>query len=393
MGEIVTDTFQFPLCLLAYHHDQRERLDTIISHSLVTTGNRRESRLSQSERDGMDPNHTHRVIECAKDYCGVNPGNTKSLLERFREAESFIGEWKSKGRKTPLVRMPVKLVFEVRDGKGMSYDDFTILCAINAAMGRKTHAVITRPRIRAGMLGYNSGSWLFDAAGDITADGQKILKRRSDKAQPFTPKQLRCALDRLEKRNCFSRFQASRRRVFFSAGKMSSEEIGERLVKRLEDKLTKSTKISELQARLRELNGKGPLNGGPLNEGPLNGVEAEKPEGPLNGNGPVGGHSRANGGPLTGPLNAALNAAIVMQPANASEVMRARAREESLTLDQPAEQIPTAEQAQEFAATIKKNPSGELIGDWLAGYTIAPKGEWKRSLSHRLLSRRKSQTP
>lgn len=320
-------TFQFPLCLLAYHKDRRERMETIIAHALVTTGIRMERNMTEKERQGAPSNYSHRAVECSASYCGVSPGDYKRVVKRSQDADRFISEWKSSDRKTPIVRMLTKIVFEVRDGKGMTYDDFSILCAINAAMGRKTHAVVTKPRIRAGMMGYNSGSWLFSQDGELTADGIALLSRRDDGAQPYTPKQLRHALDRLEKRGCFSRFRASARRTYFSAGKMTAEEIGLRLVQKAEDKFKRTNRITELQDRLRALNKQGPLNRGPLNRD-----DRAESEGPLNREGPHGGHSGATDGPHDGPhvgplnasLNASLNAAIVMLPDNASKIMRER---------------------------------------------------------------------
>lgn len=317
----MNDTLQFQLALLAFGADVKERLDVIISTAIVQSGYLQASRLSAEKIEaeiGVAPKRKDFLaVQLGAKFSGIKFGSESSCLARHALAEKFIADWKQAGRKTPMVRILKGLVFEARDGKGISYQDFSIVCAVKAAMGSKTHSVVTKPRIRAGMLGYNSGSWLFDENGDLTGDGNGLLQARQDGAQPISPKQLRRALDRLEQRGFFSRFQASRRRVFFSAGKMTAEEIGERLVQRAETKLVKSGRVLELQTKLRALNGKGPL-GGPLNEGPLNRRPEDNTEGPLNSVGPLEGHSGATGGPLEGHLMLLNNAASVMRLDNAA---------------------------------------------------------------------------
>ena len=87
-------------------------------------------------------------------------------------------------------------VFDTRDGRGITYREFAVLCAIYSAIGDKELAIVTRERGRYRALGYRT-----------TAIMQAELPNRADKAQPLTerrfvmplqplPQQVLCPLHR-----------------------------------------------------------------------------------------------------------------------------------------------------------------------------------------------------
>ena len=51
-------------------------------------------------------------------------------------------------------------LFDTRDGHGITYREFSVLCAIYSVIGDKELAVITRERIRRCALGYRTAAIL-----------------------------------------------------------------------------------------------------------------------------------------------------------------------------------------------------------------------------------------
>ena len=232
-------------------------------------------------------------------FCGITLRSAAHIVRTHALAETFLADWRAKGRTVPMVRVGTTLLFEARDGKGISYRDFATLCAVNAALGKKPFAAITQPRIRAGMLGYSSSTWLFDEEGNLTRNGESLLQEREDGAVPLSRKQMRTTLDRLERRHFFARFLASPRRTFFSRS-LTNIELAKELLRREEAVTDNRRKMNDLREQIRQVKA-------------VNRTLNRAKTGPVTG-------------PQTGPLNAVADAATNAAP-NAANNPRLQANE------------------------------------------------------------------
>jgi hypothetical protein len=105
-----------------------------------------------------------------------------------------------------VVRLKTQLVFEARDGKGITPRELYVLAAIYSVIGRKQGPVlITQDRIRCRALGYKAKAVMASE-----------LHRRKDGAQPLSDWQLRSLLDRLQARKFFARVTYGRRLSYYS---------------------------------------------------------------------------------------------------------------------------------------------------------------------------------
>jgi hypothetical protein len=331
----MNDTLQFPLPLLAFGKNQRERLDTAIIYATFTTGQHRLKVLSPpqiaEELNGMKlPRHSGeitdeqiRVFALGGKFCGINspdtPGTAKVFLRSYQAAENFMQSWKSAGRTAPWTRVPKKMVFEARNGTAKTYLRFTALCAVNAAIGRKPFAIVTRNRVRAGMLGYSSGKILFDKFGNLTNAGIELLKGREEVQEPVSGSQVRTLLDNFAKTGLLNRFTPYRGSLTYysknnpdNPKNMTAEKIGEALLVRAR-RTGQNPKLKQLGELIRQAK-----QGQPL----LSGEGLEKS--PHNTDSPHNRETAAPSPPVHIPIatpsphNAAFNAALNASK-NASE--------------------------------------------------------------------------
>ena len=164
------DTLQFPLPLLAYGATHHDRCETIIIYATFATGLHRMKILSPSQVEEelageKLPKRSHevsdeeiKIMALGCKWCRIRTpettANAKLRRAHYQAAENFLQSWKLAGRTAPWTRVRKDMVFEARDGIAKTYHRFAALCAVNAAIGSKPFAVVTRNRVRAGMLGY-----------------------------------------------------------------------------------------------------------------------------------------------------------------------------------------------------------------------------------------------
>jgi hypothetical protein len=324
----MNDTLQFPLPLLAYESNHHDRCEAIITYATIATGKHRLSVLSPSqveeELDGENlPKINHeigedeiRIMFLGCKFCGIGRPESTSQAKwrwaRYQAAEQFLELWKGTGRTAPWTRVRKDMVFEARDSTAKTYQRFAALCAVNAAIGSKPFSVVTRNRVRAGMLGYSSGKVLFDDDGNLSTAGRKLLNSREDRQREIiTPSQARTLLDNFVKTRLLNRFSPYRGSfTYYSKNNpdnpknMTAEKIGEALLARAR-RTGKNPKLIRLGEQIRQARKVLTL---------LSGEGLEKP--PHNTDSP---HNREPAAPsppdhnpitTPSPLNAALNAAL-----------------------------------------------------------------------------------
>ena len=327
----MNETFQFPLPLLASGKNQQETMEAAISYAYISTGMHRLKVLSPSQVEEelsrvKLPKRNHeisdeeiRIIALGCVFCNVShPENTSQAKWRFRSyqaAADFLQSWKAAGRTAPWTRIPAKMAFEARDGTAKTYQRFTALCAVNAAIGSKPFAIVTRNRVRAGMLGYSSGKLLFDDDGNLTPEGRALLESREDQQRRvISTSQARTLLDNFVKTRLLNRFNPGNRGslTYYSKNRpddpknMTAEKIGAALLVRAQC-TGQNPKLKQLGELIRQAKQGQPLLSGdaveksPLNTDPPHNRETATPS-------PPDHHSIATPSPHNAAPNASLNA-------------------------------------------------------------------------------------
>jgi hypothetical protein len=290
----VNDTLQFPLPLLAYEKTHRDRLEAVITYATIATGKHRLTVLSPSQvdeelssvklpkRSREISDEEIRIMALGCIFCGIGrPENTSVAswrLARYKRAADFLQSWKAAGRTEPWTRVPKDMVFEAREGTSKTYQRFTALCAVNAAIGSKPFAVVTRNRVRAGMLGYSSGRILFDDDGNLMPEGRTLLENREDQQrEAISTSQTRTLLDNFVKTRLLNRFTPYRGSfTYYSKNRpddpnnMTPEKIGEALLARAK-RTAQNPMLKQLGERIRQARkGQPLLSGDDLEKSPLN---------------------------------------------------------------------------------------------------------------------------
>ncbi|MDR3413590.1 MAG: hypothetical protein P4L87_21990 [Formivibrio sp.] len=344
----VNDTLQFPLPLLAYKENHHDRCEAIITYATIATGMHRLGVLSppqiEQELDGENlPKRNRevsdeqiRIIALGCKWCGICRPETASQAvwrwERYQAVENFLHSWKAAGRTIPWTRVRKDMVFEARDGTEKTYHRFAALCAVNAAIGSKLFAVVTRNRIRAGMLGYASGKLLFGDGGNLTAEGRTLLESRADQQrQPISTSQARTLLDNFVKTRLLNRFTPYRGSFTYYSknnpedpANMTAEKIGAALLARAQ-RTSQNPKLQILGEQIRQAKqGKPLLSGDVLLSGDFSEASPHNTSSPHNGEAstqsPPDHHLIATQSPLNAALNAALNAT-ENAPLNAERIL------------------------------------------------------------------------
>ena len=326
----MNETFQFPLPLLACGKNQHETMAAAISYAYISTGLHRLKVLSPSQVEEelsrvKLPKRNHeisdeeiRIIALGCVFCNVShPENTSQAKWRFRSYQSaadFLQSWKAAGRTAPWTRIPAKMAFEARDGTANTYQRFAALCAVNAAIGSKPFAIVTRNRVRAGMLGYSSGKLLFDDDGNLTPEGRALLESRQDqRREVISTSQARTLLDNFVRTRLLNRFTLYRGSfTYYSKNRpddpknMTAEKIGAALLIRAQ-RTGQNTKLKQLGELIRQAKqGQPLLSGEGLEKSPHNTDSPHNRE--VATPSPPDHHPIATPSPLNASLNAALNA-------------------------------------------------------------------------------------
>ena len=119
MGD-VKGYFQFPLCLLAFGKDDKDRLERIVAYCLCEQARRTNPKFPRSARNDS--------VDEAATFLGVRIGSHTSTIGRWKEAYRFVCRWEQRYGKDARVRIATSLLWEAHNNSGVSYREFSILC-------------------------------------------------------------------------------------------------------------------------------------------------------------------------------------------------------------------------------------------------------------------------
>jgi hypothetical protein len=194
--------FQFPLCLLALDGDYKQRLQCIVSYCLYEQAKRTNPKFPRSARNGS--------LDEAANFLGVSIGSYDSKISRWREADSFVQLWEQRHGKDARVRIATSLLWEAHNNTGVSYREFSILCAINSIIGKRRSVPrrITEPSVRVRAAGFKS--WNV-AKSELPSDELRNAKL-------LTEDQVRYTLEKLHERKFFARARVRAKTVKYMLG-------------------------------------------------------------------------------------------------------------------------------------------------------------------------------
>jgi hypothetical protein len=226
---------QFPICGLAYGPDIKTRVSHLLSYSFIEAGREMLRKigagLSNPEQAEMWKERAEQCDtpeDCDSDlwpHCaavigaeslGISIHSVEASVKHFEAVGNFIRLHEIQHGTDPLVRVPKNLLFEVRDGGGISYREFSVLCAVNSIIGAKKFPVaVRRDLVKVRALGYKS-----------PAVAKALRGRRKDGLKEMTDWQVRATLEKLHMLGFFARaHDAHARRATYYSNKMNDAEL------------------------------------------------------------------------------------------------------------------------------------------------------------------------
>ena len=195
--------FQFPLCLLAFGNDYKSRLQHIVSYCLCEQARR-------AHWDFANLPEKNVLLNKAATFLNVTIASHACTIDGWKEAVRFVYQWERQYGKDASVRIATVLLWEAHNNRGLSYREFSILCAINSIIGnqRSTPRRITEPSIRVRAAGCKS--WEV-AKRELLTEG--VRKQRL-----WTLHQVRYTLEKLHQRKFFARARAGAKTVKYMLG-------------------------------------------------------------------------------------------------------------------------------------------------------------------------------
>jgi hypothetical protein len=252
---------QFPLCALAYGKSEEERLNAIICYGLVETGRVFWSKCSDGQRAGYL--NTWAAVKCLPDdfdhhnplhaaavlgahIIGITIPTAVGAVAKHQTMRRFYDRFQTQNGTDALVRLRRDLVFEARDGKGITPRELAVLAAIYSVIGKKSGPVrITRKTISFRALGYRS-----------EAIARKEYSRRTDGAHFLTDWKLRSTLNSLAARKFFIRRTFGRRQTYYT-NRLDEAQFCAKLIalktRRIRSKLAQTRKDKHLTDTIRKL--------------------------------------------------------------------------------------------------------------------------------------------
>ena len=101
MGD-VKGYFQFPLCLLRFGKDDKDRLEHIVSYCLCEQVRRTNPKFPRSARDAS--------LDEAATFLGVTIGSHDATINRWKGADRFLCQWERRYGKDARVRIATSLL-------------------------------------------------------------------------------------------------------------------------------------------------------------------------------------------------------------------------------------------------------------------------------------------
>jgi hypothetical protein len=264
--------FTVPLCLFAYEASVSKRIKAIVAFGCFTAGHKAWSDLSDADRArwhdewrfdaqerGFDiADATHCAMRLGAEMIGVFLPNVFTSAATLFRTRQFVAEFEARhGGRDATVRLKGQLVFEAREGEGMTPRELSVLAAVLSVIGRRRDPIrISRQTLIHRAMGYRSA-----------AIGHAEIARRTDAARPLTEAQLRTTLTKLHKRRLFHRHTFGRRQTYYGIG-MSKKEFRDKLVelktKSAARELSDRLEANEIDAQIRDtratMQGKPPIN-------------------------------------------------------------------------------------------------------------------------------------
>jgi hypothetical protein len=231
-----TGYFQFPLCLLAFRSDYKDLLQHVVSYCLCEHAQRLKRTSADVPGDG--------ALYEAAEFLHVNISSPDATIDRWKAATRFIRQWQRRYGRDASVRIATALLWEAHDNTGLTYREFSILCAINSVIGNKRSVAIriTEPSIRVRAAGFKS--W-------------KVANVEPGASQLLTPHQVRYTLERLHQRKFFARARVGAKTVKYMVG-VSDDALRASLLQtetyRSRFKAERAQKDRELMRAIRSAN-------------------------------------------------------------------------------------------------------------------------------------------
>jgi hypothetical protein len=197
-----TGYFHFPLCLLAFRKDDSDRLQHIVSYCVCEHA----QRLTRTSANV--PWDT--ALYAAAKFLNVNIGSGEVTTNRWKAATRFVRQWQNRYGRDASVRIATALLWEAHDNTGLTYREFSILCAVNSVIGKRRSAPrrITEPSIRVRAAGFKS--WKVAT--------RELARDKSGTARLLTQHQVRYTLENLHQRKLFARARVGAKTVKYMVG-------------------------------------------------------------------------------------------------------------------------------------------------------------------------------
>ena len=193
--------FQFPLCLLAFDTDYKDRLQHISSFCLCEHAQRLDRTWANTRSNA--------ALDEAAEFLHVKIGSHATTKQRWEAAAAFIHRRQARYGRDAFVRIATPLLWEAHNNTGITYREFSILCAINSVIGQSNSPRrITEPSIRVRAAGFKS--W--------TIANRALRSERSRNARLLTPHQVRYTLEKLHERKFFARARTGAKTVKYMIG-------------------------------------------------------------------------------------------------------------------------------------------------------------------------------
>jgi hypothetical protein len=222
---------QFPLCALAIVDEPATLLDVILSYGLTMAGYSIVKDWPDDERealfddlglpDGVETGFEQLQLMGAE-KCGLILGDQETHASEYHRLRTHRDDWEARHGKDCLVRIKTDLCLEVRDGRGMSFREFRVLCAIYSVIGRSAYRRITLDTVRVRASGCKTAAVMKAEA----AAGRPL-------PEPLTPKQVRATIAHLHERGWFARVTPNPHgRATYYSHRMDADALRERLFQR-----------------------------------------------------------------------------------------------------------------------------------------------------------------
>lgn len=250
--------FQFPLSVLSYGDNPRQRISEMISWCSVKTGENAAENMDQyalagmtqrlidkigdREHDFVEDDQEHINCLLGGDILSVRIGSFANAVTEYRRIQAHFAMQMARHGPEPLVRVRSDIVWDALHER-IPYREFAVLCAIYSVIGDKEWPVkITRETINTRFLGYKNEA--VASSYGFRRDGMKEL----------TERKLKDTIKKLEARGFFVKVNPSRTEAYFSH-RMSRRELADAVIKVKSKRLAFQADVSAENARIQlELN-------------------------------------------------------------------------------------------------------------------------------------------